>query len=348
MGKSYPECRVPLRGALIGFGNVAIHAHLPVWRESRDFSIRGIVEPLPERAELAAEMVPEARLYPDMETLLREDGFDFVDICTPPCFHAETMLKACRSGLHVFCEKPLVTSMEGIAEIQASAQEFNRVVFSVNNWKHAPLWAKAREIIRENRIGRVRKVDLSVLRTPGSGGGVSDWRRSLSIAGGGILVDHGWHHFYLILSLVQEHPSCISAKFDHMAEGSGLEETADLHLRFPDAEATLHMTWRAPERRNYGAVTGDRGSLLVNDDHLVLMVDGLPPCRYDFPEALSGGSHHRDWMRPVVEDFHREILNTTLRGSNFLEAKWCAWLTESAYRSHREGACFIQVDGQVF
>jgi predicted dehydrogenase len=337
--------RHPLRGALLGFGNVAIHAHLPLWQRNNNFRIDAVVEPFTDQARLVRGLLPEAALYRAIDSLLARHDLDFVDICTPPCFHAELALAACRSGLHVFCEKPLVTTIGSLLEIEQAAAACQRVVFTVNNWKHAPLWRRALQLIRQGAIGSVRGIDLTVLRPPNSGGGTSNWRICREVAGGGILLDHGWHHLYLILTIVDEPPLRISARMDYApGDLSCLEETVDLVIQFRSgAEARLHLTWRASCRRNYGTVEGDRGRLLINDDHLVLCRADDPPLRHDFPEALSGGSHHLEWMEPVVEGFFREILDAESRGANLMESKWCALLTCLAYQSHQEGSRFMEI-----
>lgn len=344
MTEDIGEVRPPLRGAIIGLGNAAIHAHLPAWRRSEAFTIEAVVEPAPERAELGRRLLPQARLYPSMEALLSEDEVDFVDICTPPCFHAELALAACGSGLHVFCEKPLSISTERLKEIQHLADQTQRVVFTVNNWKYAPLWVKATELIRDNQIGTIQSIALNVLRSPNSGGGASDWRKCLEIAQGGILIDHGWHNLYLILSLLQEFPLSMAVSMESSSGGSpGLEQTVDLVMRFPEAEARLHLTWQASCRSNYGTIVGSKGSLFVNDDHLVLhSVDSLRT-RFDFSEALSAGSHHPEWMEPVVRNFGREIMETRYRGANFRETWWCSHLINLAYRSDRDSNRVIEV-----
>jgi len=339
----------PLRGALIGFGNAAIHTHLPAWQKSGHFRIDAILDPSPVQARLAQDLLPEARIYSEMDTLITNHDLDFVDICTPPCFHADILLAASRAGLHVLCEKPLVTSLNSLLLVQRAAEEFRQVIFTVNNWKYAPLWIKAIELIREKKIGAIRSISLAVLRQPSSGGGVSPWRRRPEIAGGGILLDHGWHQFYLILSLLQEPPRYISARMEcPQAKGSSsLEETVEVAMRFSTADVRLHLTWQASCRRNYGTIEGDRGTLLLEDDHLLLCREGLPPARYDFSEALSASSYHCEWMKSVIEEFHREVLDSDIRGANLTEAKWCVYLTHLAYQSHREGSCFIPV-GELF
>ncbi len=331
-----------LRGAIIGFGNVAENAHLPVWRRSSQFRIEAVVEPDPQRARKARELLPGVRVHPSAEELFRQDGLDFVDICTPPRFHDDLVVASCRAGLHVFCEKPLTTSTGNFERIREAASRARKVVFTVNNWKHAPLWAKTLELIRANEIGEVRTVSMNVLRVSSSGGGASNWRSDPELARGGIMIDHGWHNLYLIFGMVRESPVSVSARMEAPSgRDSGLEETVDVVIRFPRAEARLHLTWCGPCRRNFGTVVGEHGTLSINDDHILVASNGSAPVRYGFPEALSAGSHHPEWMDRVVEDFAREISDVRRRGTNLMEARRCIQLIESAYRSSREGSCPI-------
>ena len=149
LGENLRSAHLPLRGALIGFGNVAMHAHLPIWRKNKLFRIDAVMEPLPVRALLVRELLPDARIYSRLEPLFAENRLDYVDICTPPCFHTDLMIAACRSGLHVFCEKPLVTSLKDLRRIHQTVNRLNRVIFTVNNWKYAPLWNKAIKFIHD-------------------------------------------------------------------------------------------------------------------------------------------------------------------------------------------------------
>jgi predicted dehydrogenase len=330
----------PLRGALIGFGNVAVQAHLPVWEGSDHFRIVAVVEPDPERATMAAQLLPQVDLYRETAPLFRREALDFVDICAPSGFHEELVETACRAGLHVFCEKPLAASMGGLGRIEA-ARASGRVVFTVNNWKYAPIWVKTAQLLSEGRIGSVRSISLAVLRPPNSGGGLTDWRRRREIAGGGILLDHGWHHLYVIRSIMNEVPESVCARMEYAGD---IEETVDLTIRFRTAEAHVFLTWQGASRRNHGAIRGEKGEILIEDDHLILLTDA-PAVRYDFPEALSRASHHPAWMHKVIGDFQREILDEEARGKNLAEAEWCSRVTHLAYQSAREGGRPMRVDG---
>jgi hypothetical protein len=48
-------------------------------------------------------------------------------------------------------------------------------------------------------------------------------------------------------------------------------------------------------------------------------------------------------MKPVIENFRREVLEINARGYNLKEAKACAQLISLAYQSQREGSCPIEV-----
>lgn len=346
MGTDSPPRPSALKGAIIGFGAAAVKAHLPVWRGDERFRIEAVVETASERVRLAERMLPGVVVHPDLDSLLTGNDLDFIDICTPPCFHEKLMLKACAAGLHVFCEKPLIPSKDGLSRLHQAAVVKNRVLFVVNNWKYAPLWVKAVDMVRTNQIGRVKELRLSVLRTPGPAGGISDWRRFADIAGGGVLVDHGWHNLYLAMAIVNDYPVSVSAQMGHrQADDPDVEEAANIILRFPAAAAYLHLNRRAACRSNCGLITCERGVLVINDDHLVLKTgNGDPPARIDFPEALSAGSHHPAWMRAVVEDFYAEVQSPSLRGGNFAEAGWCVRLIDLAYRSHRQAGRFLSTD----
>ena len=329
-----------LRGAIVGFGNAAVHAHLPAWQRSDRFAIDAVVEPDLQRAHVAKGLLAAASVYDSMEPLFARGDLDFVDICTPSYSHAALIERALGAGLHVLCEKPLVTSIESLKRIEAVKPE-NAVLFTVNNWKHAPLWIRTQELVRNGRLGSMQSVFLSVLRPPNSGGGSSDWRRNAETAGGGILLDHGWHQLYLVRSVMDRLPVAVSAE---MVYAGSIEELVDLSIRFHEGEARLHLTWRASSRQNRGELVGDIGRIQINDDHLIALTEARAETRHDFAEPLSGGSHHAAWMEKVIDDFYEEIVDESTRGANLEEARWCARLIHCAYLSSREGSRYVRVD----
>ena len=116
--------------------------------------------PIPSGRGWRRSFFPMRTVYRETDPLFCRNDLDFVDICAPSGFHEDLVKTACRAGLHVLCEKPLVTSPGGLAMID-EANTLGRVVFTVNNWKHAPLWVKTSQLLSEGRIGICRVMSPS-------------------------------------------------------------------------------------------------------------------------------------------------------------------------------------------
>ena len=327
-----------LRGAIIGLGRVALDVHVPAWAR-RDVAIVAVSDTDPARRAVAAAALPAARWYDSADELLAREPLDFVDICTPPSTHAPLACRALDGGLHVFCEKPLVVGSDELERISARAEASRRVVHTVHNWHHAPIIERATELVRAGSIGRVTRAVWQTLRTQAAGtsnGSGSSWRLDPALAGGGILTDHGWHAFYLVGSWIPETPTSLSARLERRRPGaSSVEDTASVHLTFPDASAEIFLTWAADRRQNSAELIGTESRIALDGETLVLTQDGHSR-EWSCPPALSNGSVHPDWFDPVVEQFLGEVTGTMPRDSNLAEASLCLVLESLARESSRQ------------
>jgi predicted dehydrogenase len=325
-----------LRGALVGFGNVAVHGHVPAWKTDRHFSMLAVCDPDEAQLAIAAELLPDTRRYTNVDELLATERLDFIDVATPPMTHGEIVLKAAAHRVNVLCEKPLVTSMEECGRIRSAASAAHVVVFTGHNWKYAPIFRTAKRVLRRGEVGKITHVELQTLRMqpPGGTAAAGDWRLDAARSGGGILVDHGWHAFYLALYALDAEPLAVSARTSSRKfVDSAVEDTASCTIEFPDTTAEIFLTWAADERRNTARFTGTQGTIDVADRVLAVRVAERPPVETAFAQPLSAGSYHPDWFAAMLEDFREELYEPKLRGTNFREAEACCRLLELAYRS---------------
>jgi predicted dehydrogenase len=156
-----------------------------------------------------------------------------------------------------------------------------------------------------------------------------------------VLIDHGWHACYVIQSWLDQKPNAVSAKLESRRHvDSLLEDTATVHIQFPRATAELFLTWAADERRNTVELTGDRGTLRLENDSVILSPVGLRTGerRWTLGSSLSEGSHHPEWFDGVAAGFLSEITDETMRGRNLAEASLCLDVLALA-RSSSEQAC---------
>jgi len=335
-----------LRCAVIGLGNVAIQGHLPGWLDRADVRIVAAADArTSQRAECEARL-PDARWYAAPEDLLCGEHLDFVDICTPPSSHAPLIERSLNRGLHVLCEKPLVSSTEALRRVVTAAAAAGRVLHTVHNWHHAPILRLAGDLIHQGRIGCVRRIVWETLRVkPAAAGDGRDgnWRVDPAVAGGGVLTDHGWHVFYVLPRWVGARPTRVSARLETRRHTAfAVEDTASVRLVFPDAVADILLTWAADERRNTVAVEGTDGRLELLDDTLVLEAKGGLR-RWPGLPALSDGSHHPDWFHKVADHFLAAVAGDVPAESNLAEAALCSEIEQLARESSRRGSVELAV-----
>lgn len=188
------------RCAIVGIGN---RAHS--W-------VMGIVEQHPEAAELVGlcDLVPErghdinaaygttAAVYADYDRMLAELQPDLVIVVSPEHHHREHIVKALEAGCRVATEKPLCTTLADAQAILEAEQRHGRKVFMAFNYRHIPVCAKIRELVKTGAIGRPVSMDLTwYLDYRGHGSSYfRRWHRLLRQSGG-LLITKASHHFDL-------------------------------------------------------------------------------------------------------------------------------------------------------
>jgi predicted dehydrogenase len=328
------------KGAIVGLGSVALNGHVPGWQGSSQFQIVAGVDPSGDRRELFSKALPEAACVAAFAELPKD--LDFVDICTPPHTHFKMVTEALERGWNVLCEKPLVLSSWEFDQICHLAKERERLAFTVHNWKFAPICRKITELIRSGELGQVHHCDWQVLRTgPSMTTDPRNWRVDPHRAGGGILVDHGWHAFYLVLDWMGTEPYAVQASLENRRHLQlEVEDTAVVSVKFVSTNshprtANIFLTWASPLRRNWGTIHGSVARLMIEDDWLMLVRNDGRQERFHFHSRLSSGSHHPEWFTFVTEEFAGELSGSSRRGSNLRVAELCLRLVERCKASSR-------------
>ena len=98
------------------------------WRTRPEVAIVAIHDPVSERRHHAINLVRNARVYDDLDLMLDGEALDFVDIASPPAFHAAAVRKALEAGANVLVEKPICLSVVEFEELAALAARKSRVL----------------------------------------------------------------------------------------------------------------------------------------------------------------------------------------------------------------------------
>ncbi len=113
----------------------------------------------------------EIDVYEDYQKILERKDIDVVTIVTPDHWHSKIAIEAMQAGKDIYCEKPLTLTINEGKQIVKVLKETNRV-FQVGTQQRTEMgrnFIKAIAMIRDGRIGTVKKVTCSIGGAPACG-----------------------------------------------------------------------------------------------------------------------------------------------------------------------------------
>ncbi len=323
---------------LIGCGGVAgahVHGVLALGEGARITAVADVVAASAERR--AAEL-GGAAVYSDYRELIRDAGVDSVIICLPHHLHAEAIVAAAEAGKHVLCEKPLCITAEDAERVATAVSSSGITLMCAHNQLFLPPVMKAREIVDSGVLGRIyeiRTADVFFNRSlQGSGMG---WRGQLATAGGGELIDSGYHPTYLLLHLATGTPvSVVAMTSRHRLDMEG-EDSAHVLVRFDDGSlGSIVTSWAY-----LPTATTEKFSIVA--EHGTVWSDGLdlhhqtidgPLSSHQFPPSDAFTAPYdaevADFVRCVAEG--RRPIDTEVEGIHVLKVILAAYASVAEQR----------------
>lgn len=346
-----------LKGAIVGLGFISGKGHLPAYLKRDDVQIMAVADISRERREYAQKMLPGAQVFSDYESLLKACAkeLDFVDISTPPAYHAEYATLALKQGLHVLCEKPLTVSVKEAQQLLVDAQKYRRVVFPCHNYKHAPVVKAVKEIIASGEIGLVTDLTMCTYRTTHARGVEewnTNWRREKKYSGGGIAMDHGSHTFYLTFDWLQSLPTSVTAKMATRDLKWDTEDQFSCVLTYPTGSVTAHLSWTAGTRKVLYSIQGTQGAILVDDDDIqvssqILQLESTGVSAKTRRLTISSDwadASHVDWFNSMFDEFRQCIRNSDYVNRELREAYACIQIIMTSYESAQKKCVELKLD----
>lgn len=283
------------------------------------------------------------RTETDWRAVVEDDSVDVVDIVTPHDTHCEITVAALEAGRDVICEKPIARTLEEADAMLAAAEATGRRLLISLPQLYFPAIARAREIVHSGEIGRPFLAVFSIyddeferMSDPGH------WKGSLERAGGGVLIDAGYHPLYVLLHIFGR-PRALTALCRSTlinVEGKG-EDTALVGLDFGEGMlANLSVTF-ADHGERYRAdrrILCEQGVLLIRD-----MPEDEVPLALMHGEDFSPVRVHNPLYVPpwAVEAMIDDLVGALVEGREPIATAQLAYDTLrvvlAAYRSEREG-----------
>ena len=132
--------------------------------------VPAVVDAYTGRTQRAIERTGgKARRYKDYKEVLADKSIDGVVIATPDHWHKTMVVDAMRAGKDVYCEKPLTYRASEGHEILATVKETGRIVQVGSQPVSSAIQRKAREIVKEGRLGQITMIRAAYNRNTAGG-----------------------------------------------------------------------------------------------------------------------------------------------------------------------------------
>jgi predicted dehydrogenase/threonine dehydrogenase-like Zn-dependent dehydrogenase len=280
-GAAHPVLQVnapaPIDGrikvALVGAGGFAQAMHLPNLQRLRDkFDLRTVVSRTGLSAQSAAERFGIATAATDFQVALDDPQIDLVLIATRHDLHAEMTLASLKAGKHVFVEKPLSMTEQGLDAIEAfyAANPNGPLLMTGFNRRFAPAIVAAQAVVKDRTSPLIVNYRMNAGYIPSD-----HWVHGPH--GGGRNIGEACHIYDLFNALTGSQPVDVHARTivpasDHWRRDDNFVAT----IRYADGSICT-LTYTSMGAKSFPKERADifvDGKVIVLDDYKQLTITG--------------------------------------------------------------------------
>ena len=139
--------------ALIGTAKV-----IPAMQKSKHCRIQAIASRDLALAKKWATQLGIPKAYGSYEELLADREIEAVYNPLPNHLHVPWSIKAAEAGKHVLCEKPIALDAKEAEQLVAARNRTGKLITEAFMVRSHPQWLRARELVRQGKIGELRAV----------------------------------------------------------------------------------------------------------------------------------------------------------------------------------------------
>jgi predicted dehydrogenase len=254
-----------LNAAIIGYGRSGRDIHTRLLKLLPDlFEVSAYVDGDAERQEMIKQETGKP-VYPKYTDLYDKKGIDLVVNASFSHEHATISKELLKKGFNVLSEKPAARDAEEFQTVLDAAKESGKKYYVFQQYRHAPGFAKLREVIASGILGRIVAVGIQTDNFARRW----DWQ-TIHENTAGVLLNNGPHYVDWALTLmgfpkdIQVFAAMDSANY----AGNG-EDYAKLILQAPGSPVVdLELSSCNTYPGNLFLVQGTQGTLKGNETSL--------------------------------------------------------------------------------
>jgi len=195
-----------VRLSVLGAGNFANAIMLPALKRTPSIELISITSGSGFHADFASKKFGFKYTAANENEILQDPQVNTICILTRHHLHAEQVVRALQAGKHVFCEKPLATTPEQLAQIKQQLTTENSPLLMVGfNRRFAPMARKLCEFIKVRQEPLVATYRINAGSIP-----LTHWTQD-PIQGGGRIIGEVCHFVDFLTFLVGVAPISVTA-----------------------------------------------------------------------------------------------------------------------------------------
>ncbi|MCQ2386904.1 MAG: Gfo/Idh/MocA family oxidoreductase [Clostridia bacterium] len=175
---------------IIGAGGIADRRTIPAILQDKNNEIVALMDKVKPVAEKLGEKYG-VKAYTNEEKMLKENECDAVYVSTPVMCHYDQAMLVLKYGRNLFIEKPVGFDSKQGEKIVNAFKKAGKQISIGYMMKYHNLHVKARDMIKQDKIGQVASIRLQFSCWYPEIKGA--WRQVKKLGGGGALMDLGVH-----------------------------------------------------------------------------------------------------------------------------------------------------------
>jgi len=225
---------------------------------------RDIVLLRSHRATLPDDELSGYPVEAEIDAALKRHHPAAVIVANPTALHLDVAIPAAHLGCAVLLEKPISSSMNGVARLRSAMSANGGRVLMGFQFRFHPGLVRARQLIREGAIGRIISAHVHFGEYLPAWHPWEDYRRGYAARadlGGGVLLTQ-CHALDYLPWLVGE-PEAVSGLVGKLSDLEiDVDDTAEIILRFAEGKlGTVHLDYAAQPPSHQIEIEGTGGSL---------------------------------------------------------------------------------------
>lgn len=320
-----------LQVGIVGLGHQSLEDHIPAIKISSDTELAGVVEIDDKKLKTFLSENKGVKGYKNLDGLFKNHNFDFIIVAVPHYLHYEILKESIGRKIHILKEKPFAVSLAQAKELNKLAQANNVQIMVTLQRRFNPIYSTFFQLI--DKIGPPFFIEAKYTfftDSPHEG-----WRGKKALAGGGCLIDMGYHIIDLLMWYFGL-PDKVFAEMSCAAKENieyDAEDTAQVVFKYETKKVfgSLLVSRVIPPKQEYINVFGTRGIIHIERGK----IERLSP-NGELQESLKRDYHWPSAAQDQLEYFVKVIRGEKENiGSPEFHFNHLAFI-EAAYESKRK------------